>query len=205
VVEIEPAGSGYRLRTNRDDWEADGLVLAAGAWNPRWAAPLPLTVERVVQTWWPAADPVAFAPDRFPVFIRQLEEGVTRYGIPSTDAATVKVAGHGGGGPADPDHLDRESPEADWEETARFVRERLEGLGDRPAHARVCMYTNTPDEHFVIGEAPGLPGALLISACSGHGFKFAPVLGEIAAAAATGAPQPFDLEPFSPRRFAPVP
>ena len=206
VEAIEPNGSGLVLRTAAGDrWEADRVVLAAGAWNPRWAAGIPLSVERVVQAWWPVGDATAFAPDRFPVFIRELADGFTRYGIPSTDGRTVKVAGHGGGGPADPDRLRRETAEPDWAGTAEFVRTRLRGVTPAPAAARVCMYTNTPDEHFVIGEAPGVPGAVLVSACSGHGFKFAPVLGEIAAAWAAGSPIPFDLAPFDPRRFAPVP
>ena len=206
VDQAEPAGAGFRLRTAAgDEWEVERLVFAAGAWNPRWAAGLPLTVERVVQAWWPVDEPAAFAPDAFPVFIWQVADDLTRYGIPSTDGATIKVAGHGGGGPADADHLDRDTREVDWSSTAAFVRDRLRRVGATPARAAACMYTNTPDEHFVIGEPPGLPGALLISACSGHGFKFAPVLGEIAAATVAGETVPFDLEPFSPRRFAPVP
>jgi len=201
------ASGGWRLRAADSTWEADSLVLAAGAWNPRWAAALPLTVERVVQAWWPVDDAAAFAPDRFPVFIRQPSGGaaLTLYGIPSTDGATIKVAGHGGVGPADPDRLDRQARPEDWRATATFVAERLAGVLADPSHARVCMYTKTPDEHFAIGEPPELPGAVLVSACSGHGFKFAPVLGEIAASLATGASHGFDLEPFSPRRFAPVP
>jgi sarcosine oxidase len=202
---VEPSPVGFLLRSAAgDEWEADRLVLAAGAWNPRWAPAVPLTVERVVQTWWPVADG-AFTPDRFPAFIRQTESGISRYGIPTTDGATLKVAGHGGGGKADPDHLDRETSPGDWQGTAEFVRTSLLGVDPEVARARVCMYTNTPDEHFVIGEAPDLPGALLLSACSGHGFKFAPVLGEIAARWAAGESIPFDLDPFSPRRFAPVP
>jgi sarcosine oxidase len=204
VEAVEPAGAGFRLRTAAGEWEAERLVLAAGAWNPGFAAGVPLTVERVVQTWWRADDPAAFTPERFPVFVRELEPGFTRYGVPSTDGQTVKVAGHGGGA-ADPDRVDREPHEADWTRTAAVVRERMRGLATPPARAKVCMYTNTPDEHFVIGEAPELPGALLLSACSGHGFKFASVLGEIAAVWATGQAPPFDLEPFSPRRFARVP
>ncbi len=205
VEAVETSGAGFTLRTSGGSWEVERLVLAAGAWNPRWVPGLPLTVERVVQTWFPVDEPARFAAARFPVFIRQLEDGFSRYGLPSTDGATIKVAGHGGGGPAEPDLLDRRPCEEDWRATAEFVSARLHGVDPRPARAHVCMYTNTPDEHFVIGEPPGLPGALLISACSGHGFKFAPVLGEIAAAVVAGGSAPFDLEPFSPRRFAPVP
>ena len=60
-------------------------------------------------------------------------------------------------------------------------------------YEKVCLYTNTPDEDFIIDYAPGLPNILVVSACSGHGFKFAPLVGEIAARLATDAPLPYDL------------
>jgi sarcosine oxidase len=205
VQAVEPSGGGFLVRTREDAWRVERLILAAGAWNPRWTPGLPLAVERVVQTWFAVDEPADFSPGRFPVFIRQLDDGFSRYGIPSTDGATIKVAGHGGGGPADPDRLERDSGEADWRLTAGYVEGYLTGVATEPALARVCMYTNSPDQHFVIGQPPDLPGSFLISACSGHGFKFAPVLGEVAAAAVTGETVPFDLEPFSPRRFVPVP
>lgn len=201
VEAIEPAGGGLALRTAAGDWEAERVIISAGAWVGRFAPDLPLQPERVVQTWFRVDEPAAFAPDRFPVFIHDLGRS-TRYGIPSTDGATIKVAGHGGGGPADPDHLDREPHDKDWAGTAEFVRERLRGVAAEPARAKVCMYTNSPDEHFVLGTHPGLEGALVVSACSGHGFKFAPVLGEIAARLSLGEEVPYDLETFSLHRLA---
>jgi sarcosine oxidase len=78
----------------------------------------------------------------------------------------------------------------------------LEGLRARPDRARVCLYTNTPDGHFLVGPAPGLPGVTLLSACSGHGFKFAPVMGEIAADLALAGATEHPIGQFSPERLA---
>jgi sarcosine oxidase len=159
-------------------------------------------VERVVQAWWPVARPADFGPDRFPVFIHHTGGGVACYGVPSTDGATIKVAGHGGGSPADPDRLDREPRPADWERNAAFVRERLRGVEAEPALARVCMYANTPDEHFLIAPLPDAPEIVVVSACSGHGFKFMPVLGEVAVQLALDGSTRFDLGPFGFREAA---
>jgi sarcosine oxidase len=67
--------------------------------------------------------------------------------------------------------------------------------------AVTCLYTNTPDRHFVLGAHPGEPRLLIGSACSGHGFKFATVLGEVLADLATNGVSRFDLSPFRPTRF----
>ncbi|HKT82628.1 MAG TPA: FAD-dependent oxidoreductase, partial [Solirubrobacterales bacterium] len=90
----------------------------------------------------------------------------------------------------------------DWTGTREFVAQRLRGVTPEPARAKVCMYTNSPDEHFVLGPHPDLEGALVVSACSGHGFKFAPVLGEVAVRLSLGEEVPYDLDTFSLRRLA---
>lgn len=201
VEALEPSGSGLRIVTAAGDWEAERVIISSGAWVGRFAPELPLQPERVVQTWFAVDHPDSFAPGRFPVFIHDLGRS-TRYGIPSTDGATIKVAGHGGGGPADPDHLDRTPRPEDWTGTREFVAQRLRGVTPEPARAKVCMYTNSPDEHFVLGPHPDLEGALVVSACSGHGFKFAPVLGEVAVRLSLGEEVPYDLDTFSLRRLA---
>ena len=201
VEALEPAGDGFRISTAAGEWTARHLILSAGAWVTRFAPGLPLVVERAVQGWYGVDEPADFAPARFPIFIQDVG-ATTRYGIPSTDGSTIKVAGHGGGGAADPDHLDRDTHPADWSETAEFIRARLRGVTSTPTRLSVCMYTNSPDQHFVLGALRELSGAVLVSACSGHGFKFAPVLGEVAAGLALGEAVPYDLEAFSPDRLA---
>lgn len=203
VTAIEADAGGVAVRAGGEVYRARHAIVCAGAWLSRLLPDLdlPLAVERQVMVWFPAPDPAAFAPDRFPVFVHD-RPGRTGYGLPTLDGATVKVAIHHGGRPADPDALDRDVTEADVAPAAAFVAETLPALTPVPSRAVVCMYTNTPDRHFVIGPA-GIPNVTLVSACSGHGFKFAPVMGEIAADLALEGRTAFDVAGFSPARFSP--
>jgi sarcosine oxidase len=200
AVEVDEGGS-VTVRAGGAAYRAPQLVVCAGPWLGGLlpGLGLPLSVERQVMTWFPARDAALFAPERFPPFIRE-REGPFGYGLPALDGATVKVAFHHGGGRADPDALDREVAEAELAPVAAFVAETLPDLVPRPARAVVCMYTNTPDEHFVVG-APGLPGVTVLGGFSGHGFKFAPVLGEIAADLALDGRTAHPVDGFSPLRF----
>src|SRR5581483_2947838 len=124
------------------------------------------------------------------------------YGFPDFGEG-VKIAHHGSGIPADPDDSDRTVRD---DEVAR-ARDALasfvpDAAGDL-ARVDPCMYTLTPDEHFVIGPAPGSPRVLIAGGFSGHGFKFAPVVGEIVATMLAGEAPPFDLSIFAPDRFTP--
>jgi sarcosine oxidase len=201
VTAIEADGAGVTVRAGDAEYRAGQAIVCAGPWLGRLlpGLGLPLSVERQVMTWFPAADPAAFAADRFPVFVHERPDR-TGYGLPSLDGATVKVAIHHGGRPADPDALDRAIVESDVAPAAAFVAECLRGLTPAPARAVVCLYTNTPDRHFVLGRLESSP-VTVVSACSGHGFKFAPVLGEIAADLALDGRTPHDVASFSPARF----
>jgi len=203
VEAIEAEGGSVYVRADGARYRGRSAVVCAGPWLGGLLPSLgvPLVVERIVMTWFPAADPAEFAPERFPVFIRERPGEPAGYGLPSTDRATVKVGRHHGGRPADPDRLDREVTEADVAPTAALVRETLPGLLPRPQRAAVCMYTNTPDEHFVVGPAPGLEGVTVLGGFSGHGFKFAPVMGEIAADLALDGRTAHAIAGFSPRRW----
>jgi sarcosine oxidase len=201
VTAIEPDGDGVVVRAGEAAHRGRRAIVCAGAWLGRLLPDigLPLAVERQVMTWFPAGDPAAFAPDRFPVFVHD-RPGRAGYGLPCLDGATVKVAMHHGGPPADPDALDRAVSEDEVAPAAAFVAETLPGLKPVPARAEVCMYTNTPDLHFVVGRA-GPAGVTVVSACSGHGFKFAPVMGEIAADLALDGRTEHDISGFSASRF----
>ena len=203
VTAIEASADGVTVRAGDAAYRARHAIVCAGSWAGRLLPDLglPLAVERQVMTWFPAVDPSAFAPDRFPVFVHD-REGRVGYGLPSLDGATVKVAIHHGGRPADPDAPDRTITEADVAPAAAFVEEALRGLAPLPSRAVVCMYTNTPDLHFVVGR-PGPASLTLVAACSGHGFKFAPVMGEIAADLALQGRTAHDIAGFSPQRSLP--
>jgi sarcosine oxidase len=207
VTAIEAGDGGVTVHAGGAVHRGRHLVVCAGPWlGGLLPGPgLPLEVERQVMAWFPAPDPAPFAPERFPVFIRERAGRPAGYGLPSLDGATVKVGLHHGGRRADPDALDREVTGADVAPLAALVEETLRGLVPRPARAAVCMYTNTPDEHFVVGSAPGLPGVTVLGGFSGHGFKFAPVMGEIAADLALEGGTEHPIAGFSPLRFRPVP
>ncbi len=202
VTSVE-VGDGVVVRAGDLAFAAPRLVVAAGAWLGRLLPELklPLRVERQVMTWFRAQQPDDFSPQRFPVFIHR-RDGVDAYGLPTLDGVSVKVAIHHQGRSADPDQLDREASEADLVLPSRVVSDWLRGLDPRPVRASVCMYTNTPDEDFVVGAAPGLPGVVVLGGFSGHGFKFAPVIGEVAADLALEGRTRHPIAGFSPSRFA---
>jgi sarcosine oxidase len=183
------------------DFEA--VVVAAGPWMPELIDWIPLKVERQVMTWF-ALEPGAdwFAPNAFPVFIRQSEEIGDIYGLPTLDGSSVKVARHHDGAPTDPRRLHREVDDEELEPLRRFVSDYLRGVTTQVTRTAVCMYTNTPDEHFVVDFAPHDRRVVVVSACSGHGFKFAPVIGDIAADLVLEGETRRDISHFGAARFA---
>lgn len=203
VVSWQEVGQGVEVRTARGTFSARHLVLASGAWLPELLPDLalPLAVERMALFWFePRHDAAAFDPGRFPIFILEHARDRYIYGFPRLDGL-VKLARHHEGEPTHPDRVRREvSPEEEDSLRATF-RPFLPGADGVLRDRAVCMYTNTPDEHFVIGPHPRHPRVTLVSACSGHGFKFAPAIGEIVADLATGGTTAWDVARFSPARF----
>lgn len=181
----------------------DAVVVAAGAWTPELIDWIPLEVERQVMTWF-AIEPDAdwLRPEAFPVFIRQSPEIGDIYGLPTLDGSSVKVARHHDGAPTDPERLKRGVDDEELEPLRVFVRDYLRGVTTRVTRTAVCMYTNTPDGHFVLDFAPDDRRVVLVSACSGHGFKFAPVIGDIAADLVLEGETRRDISHFAAARFA---
>lgn len=204
VETVEETGGGVEVRAGGRTYRARRAVVAAGAWLGKLLPDLnlPLTVERQVLAWFPNKDPELFGLDRCPIFVYQEREDLEWYGFPSLDGRTVKAAVHHHGRTVDPDGIDREVHPEDVEQISRFAGERLRRLDPRPERAKVCMYTNTPDEDFLVGPAPGHQDLVLVGGFSGHGFKFAPVMGEIAADLATEGETPHSIGAFSPARFS---
>lgn len=178
------------------------VVVCAGPWTPTLLPELAptLQVERQVPMWFVADDPTVYAPDRFPVFVRQLQDGFL-YGIPALDGRTVKVGLHHGGTITTADAVDRTVHPADIAALSGVVRRVLRGLRPEPVRGAVCLYTNSPDDHFVVGALPDRPNLTVISACSGHGYKFAPVLGRVAAQLALDGHAQHSIALFDPARL----
>jgi sarcosine oxidase len=204
VARIDAGANSVRVSTSRGDFDFSKLIVSAGAWTAGLLPDLrlPLVVERNVMTWFQPDEPDGYAPEHFPVFLRDIAGGPLVYGFPTTDGITMKLAIHHGGRPADPETLDREVHDADVAPVREYVRQRLRGVSGGPTSACVCMYTNTPDQHFLIGIPPRMPRVVVVSACSGHGFKFAPVIGRLAAELALGETPSFDISTFGLARFA---
>jgi sarcosine oxidase len=203
VLGWEPEGQGVRVRTDRGTYTAGKLVVCAGAWNAGLVDCLQgiLEPERQVLAWLQPSTPAVFARERMPVFNMQVEEG-RYYGFPVFRVPGFKFGRYRHlGEVVDPDQIDREPNERD-EAVLREFAERYFPGGAGPTMAlKVCMFTNTPDGHFVIDRHPSYPQVLFTSPCSGHGFKFASVLGEIMAELAVRDTTDHAVEMFRLGRF----
>jgi sarcosine oxidase len=204
VTRIEPRGGGVRVHLHGGDAvDARRAVACAGAWTPALLPSLraPLSVERQVNAWFDPRDAALYAPQRFPVFIRELPGGHFVYGLPAIDGDGVKLAVHHEGQRVDPDNVPRTITDADLQPLRDHATRCLHGLDLQPRRAITCVYTNTPDEHFVIGVLPEAPQVVVVSACSGHGFKFAPVVADIAVDLAVDGGTERAIAPFALTRF----
>jgi sarcosine oxidase len=189
VQEWSCGPEGVRVRTAEGRYSAEVLVLAAGAGMGELVAALraQLSVERqVVAHFAPAGDPAALSLGRFPIFCLEEANGAFYYGFPDLGAG-CKVARHHG--------------DADIAEIRAFMERRLPDANGALQASDVCLYTNTPDFHFVVDRDPRHGEVIVASVCSGHGFKFAPVMGEIIADLVQGTRPPFDLSMFSIARL----
>ena len=193
VESWEADGSGVRVRTSRAEHRARSLVIAAGAWANRVVADLGVAVSptRQVLGWFTPQEPGRFARDDAPVWAMQTPRdwdgrGDLFYGFPmSSESPTggplLKLARHAKGPPIDPDRDGREPRSGDENDIRPFLR-RFLPMADGPLAAiRVCMYENSPDGHFIIDRHPNHANVIVAAGFSGHGFKFASVVGEVLA------------------------
>lgn len=198
------ADGGVEVTTDRATYSAGKLILSAGAWTPELSqdvAPHALAVKQTI-AWFATAKPQQFSPDRFPVFILTVEEG-NFYGFPIWEHPGFKLGGpHFAREPFDPNEPTRIVNPRQLEAIHDCLKRYIPDAAGVPLTARACMYTVTPDEHFIIDRLPGAEQVVLLSPCSGHGYKFASVIGEIAADLATTGESQFDLSPFRLDRFA---
>jgi len=184
--------------TTSGSYRAKQLVISAGAWVASLLPDmqLPFRIERQVQHWFsPQSHADAFTPQRLPIHLWQFDGERFFYGFPDLGAG-LKMAFHHRGEIGAVDAVRRDVDAAEVEEVRRAVR-RFVPAGDGALRASsVCLYTNTPDEHFWIDRHPSHANVLVASPCSGHGFKFAPVVGEIVADLIEDKPPRFELDAF---------
>lgn len=203
VLGWEPDGQAVRVRTDRGDYLAGHVVVTAGPWAGELLRQLgvPLKVLRK-PLYWRGAPPIYDADAGCPAFLFERPEGVF-YGFPSVDERGVKVAEHSGGAAvADPATVDRTE---DFGETGRidaFLKDHLPGVSGPATGFAVCLYTMSPDGHFLIDRFPGEDRVHFVAGLSGHGFKFAGVLGEILADRVIDGRTRHPVEFLSWERFA---
>jgi sarcosine oxidase len=199
------AGDGVVVETDAGAFRAARLVLCPGSW----AAGLlqlpavPLTVLRKSLFWYPAAreHEAEHAAGRLPCFAFDTPAGFF-YGFPALDERGIKVANHSGGRTvADPLDLDRAVDPEEQRQIERWLGDHLPGVGRTPADHAACLYTMSPDHHFVLGLHPAHPQVAIAAGFSGHGFKFASVVGEILADLATTGRTIHPIGFLAPDRF----
>ena len=203
----ESSDTGVQVRTNRGVYQAERLVLTAGAWTHRLLMRYHgvLQPERQVLIWMQPRVPRAFQMDAFPVFILDVEEGHF-YGMPTYGIPGFKIGRfhHLEQLVDNPAAMDRGFHPED-EDLLRSLVRRYFPDGEGPIlSTATCMFTNSPDGHFVIDFHPEDPRMVFAGGFSGHGFKFCPVIGEILADLAEDGATRHDISLFSAARLAPA-
>lgn len=211
------AAGTVRVVTAKATYEAGHLVMAPGAWAAGLLKlPLPvslppllsLEVRRHVMAWFEPLDPKDtiknFSPKRFPIYIWRASADAVFYGFPATDCehCGVKAAMHSGGDVSTAETVERGYRADDIAEIRAQLTTYVPSLNGKLLHAAICMYTMTPDEHFVVGRHPEHAQVTIACGFSGHGFKFAPVVGEVLADFATEGETKWPIDFLSAARFA---
>ena len=207
VLDWEATSEGVAVRTSRGTYSAGHLVITAGPWAPQILAELglPMRITRQVLFWFtPKGNLDDYRPGRLPVYL--IEDDYDRplvYGFPLTgaDSDGVKAALHGSEQVCTPAEVNRAISAEDIAEVRARLAATVPAL-DVIVRAETCLYTMTPDAHFVIDQHPRHPAVTLAAGFSGHGFKFASVMGEVLSDLATTGSSRFDLSLFSAKRFA---
>jgi sarcosine oxidase len=203
VLGWEPHADGVAVVTDRGRYHADRLVVSAGAWIGDLVPALAgrAVAERQVLGWFAPLRPDRFEPTTFPVFNLETElgryYGFPRHGIPGFKLGRYhhrEERGH-------PDELRRPPDGTDEAVLRTAVEAYFPDAAGPTLSLETCLFTNTADEHFVIDRLPDHPQVIVASPCSGHGFKFASVVGEILADLATEGTTPHDVSRFGLARL----
>ncbi len=172
---------GVSITTTKRELHASKLVLTAGAWTTSSFVELlvPLRILRKVQFWYTSPNIAEYQAGTLPAYYVEQAYG-SFYGFPAINDQGMKVAEHSGGEPVDdPDELDRGLHPHDEDGVLRFLGDVFPSAQPERSRFSVCMYSMTADEHFIIDRHPRHPNVVIAGGFSGHGFKFASVIGEV--------------------------
>jgi sarcosine oxidase len=202
VQTIEPAAAGVRIVTDRTAIEARQAIVAAGPWLPQLLPgfPVSLRVTRQAIGWFAPADPAMFARDRFPIFMIENAAGIF-YGFPRGPKPGIKFAKHHHADEAVDPSVRVRPMDATDEALLRAALAAHLPSANGELSTQTCLYTMAPNGDFILDRLPGAPAVIVASSCSGHGFKFAPVIGEILADLATDGVTRHDISRFRLTRF----
>ncbi len=200
VLNITPTQYGIEVATNKTTYRAEKLIVSAGAWLGELMPELklPLTIRRQVLFWFDNANPAwrtFFEPANMPIFIWEYLRGKMFYGFPDLGGGT-KIAWHHGGRVIEPDQLRNDTTGQEIAEIKALATTHMT-IDPVYRQSQVCMYTNTPDEDFIIDCHPDHPQIIIASPCSGHGFKFSSLTGKLLGDLALRGHTDFDLSPFA--------
>lgn len=206
VTEVLQDADRVAVTTDKGVYEARNAVLAAGAWTPQF---LPagiaeqFRIYRQVQFWFAPDEPAQFTPENFPIFIwNPPDRDQPIYGFPDVDGAGFKIATEQYAQITALDSYDRAVSAAEAAAMYReFVAPHFSGITNRCLHSAPCLYTVTPDFGFVMDTLPDQNRITIIAACSGHGFKHSPAIGEAVAQKICGESGGIDLGAFSLARL----
>lgn len=188
IVEHEPViawganGDGAWVESASRRYNAQALIVTPGAWAAKLLADLdlPLEVRRKTLWWQGVTRPELYQPERFPVFIADSSAGEI-YGFPIYGTPGLKIANHQGGQPTDPATVDRATHPGENRDCLELARRALPGVTEQVVKSAVCLYTVTPDWDFIVDRHPRHANVAIGAGFSGHGFKFAPAIGEVLA------------------------
>ncbi len=203
VLEWSSSGSGVRVETARGSYEAGSLVISAGAWTGPLVPSLDrlLTPERQVMGWFQPLRPELYAPGALPVVIGEFEEG-NYYSFPVFGVPGFKIGKfHHLNEATTAEDLDRNCRDDDEAALRQAVARYFPDANGPTMALKACMFTNSPDEHFIIDALPGSPNVFFAAGFSGHGFKFCSVVGEIMADLATQGETAHDISLLRLDRF----
>jgi sarcosine oxidase len=199
------SADGVSVTTEKQTYRSRSLVISVGPWFAELVpnVSMPVIVSRRVMFWLkPTSQPSAFDRRIFPIFIWEPEHGPLFYGLPRTrEDGDPKVGIHSEGEECTPSTIDRVINAGDEMAIRSAIRSRIPALNGEVSHAATCMYTMTPDEHFIIDAHPEFPQVSLAAGFSGHGFKFSSVVGEILSDLAMKRESSSDIALFSGSRF----
>jgi sarcosine oxidase len=202
VIEWGSNGDGVFVRTSTDRYSAGRLVITAGPWSKSlisgWDAPL--EVWRIVNVHFDSTRADLFAQEHCPIFLMEVPEG-HYYGFPALPGQGVKIGRHDIGVVCTPETIDREVRSDEVAMLRDVLDKYMPGASGPVKWSLTCMYSNTPDFHFVLDHHPAFSNVMIGCGFSGHGFKFASVIGEVLSELALDGSSRLDIGFLSAERF----